>query len=45
MNPIGRLHIFQMGWFNHQLDDDVIDIFTLHDMVDLYGRCREIYHN
>ena len=19
MNPIGRSHIFQMGWFNHQL--------------------------
>ncbi len=21
MDPIWRLHIFQMGWFNHQLDD------------------------
>ena len=32
-------HIFQMGWFNHQLDDDVIGIFTVPTwMVDLYGK-------
>ena len=24
MNPIWRPHIFQMGWFNHQLDDDIL---------------------